>query len=400
MSIVQPGAAQSGLVARVKAILMQTTATWDVIDTEPATVGGLYRGYIIPLAAIGPICQFLHNLLFGLGVPGLISIRLSPIWLGVDLIVSYVFSLAIIYVFALIIDALAPNFGGTKNQIQAFKVAAYAPTAGWIAAVMLLVPLLGILAVLGGLYSLYLLYRGLPRLMKTPEDKALPYTAVVIVAGLVVGIVAGAVWGSVSMMARGSMFGSPLAAQSHISGNLNVPGGGSVDLGKLQAAAERAEAASKQMQAGNAPAATDPEVLKGMLPASVAGFNRTEVSTGSGGAAGIQGSSADGTYSKGDASIRLEVTDMGAAGALAGMAGAFNVKSSKETSTGYEKVGKVDGRLTQESYDNGSHHGEYSVMVGDRFMVQATGDGVSMDELKAAVAAIPAARLEGMAKSS
>ncbi|HET6972194.1 MAG TPA: YIP1 family protein, partial [Phenylobacterium sp.] len=221
MSIVEPGVAPSGLVARVKAILMQPAATWDVIDSEPATIGGLYRSYIIPLAAIGPICQFLHNLLFGMGVPGLISIRISPIWLGVNLIVSYVFSLAIIYVFALIIDALAPTFGGTKNQIQAFKVAAYAPTAGWVAAVLLLVPMLGILAVLGGLYSLYLLYRGLPRLMKTTEDKALPYTALVVVAGLVVGLVAGAIWGSVSMMARGSMFGGPLAAQSHISGNVN-----------------------------------------------------------------------------------------------------------------------------------------------------------------------------------
>jgi hypothetical protein len=191
-----------------------------------------------------------------------------------------------------------------------------------------------------------------------------------------------------------------MADRGHVSGVINVPGKGSVDLGQLQAAAARAEAASKQMQAGNAPPATDPEVLKGLLPASVGGFARSEVSASSGGVGGIQGSGADGTYTKGDARIHLEVTDMGAAGALAGMAGAFNVKSTKETSTGYEKVGRVDGRMTQESYDTASKHGEYGVMVGDRFMVQASGDGVSMDELKAAVGAIPFSRLEGMAKSS
>ena len=82
------------------------------------------------------------------------------------------------------------------------------------------------------------------------------------------------------------------------------------------------------------------------------------------------------------------------------MAGAFNVKSSKETSTGYEKVGKVDGRLTQEQYDNASKHGEYSVLVADRFMIQVKGDAVSMNELKSAVSAVGTARLEGMAKGS
>jgi hypothetical protein len=81
------------------------------------------------------------------------------------------------------------------------------------------------------------------------------------------------------------------------------------------------------------------------------------------------------------------------------MAGAFNVQSSKETASGYEKVGKVDGRMTQESYDRTSRHGEYSVLVADRFMVQATGDGVSIDDLKAAVGAVGAGQLEGLAKA-
>jgi hypothetical protein len=46
------------------------------------------------------------------------------------------------------------------------------------------------------------------------------------------------------------------------------------------------------------------------------------------------------------------------------MASAFNVKSSKETATGYEKVGMVGGRMTQESYDRQARSGEYSVLVG------------------------------------
>ncbi|MBW8814388.1 MAG: YIP1 family protein [Caulobacterales bacterium] len=399
MSIVEPGVAPSGLVARVKAILTQPTATWDVIDTEPADIGGLYRSYVIPLAAIPHICSFIGLAVFGVGAFGF-SYHPSIIWLAVQTIVGFVLSLAMVYVLSLVIDGLAPTFNATKNQTQALKLAAYAPTASWVAGVFSLYPALAIVGVLGGLYSLFTLYKGLPRLMKAPDDKAGPYFVVVLVVAIVIGLVIGIATSAIGGMGMGAARLGGMSDAGHVSGVVNVPGKGSVDLGQLQAAAARAEAASKQMQSGNAPAATDPELLKGLLPASLGGFTRSEVNAASGGAGGVQGSSADGSYAKGDARIRLEVTDMGAMGALAGMAGAFNVKSTKESATGYEKVGKVDGRLTQESYDSASHHGEYGVMVADRFMVQATGDGVSMDELKAAVGAIPVSRLEGFAKAS
>jgi hypothetical protein len=181
---------------------------------------------------------------------------------------------------------------------------------------------------------------------------------------------------------------------------LKIPGGGSVDLGKLEAASKQMEAASKQLQGGAvAVKATDPELLKSFLPPQVGGYSRTDVSTGSGGAAGVEGSSAEGAYSAGETSFRLTVTDMGAAGALAAMAGAFNVQSSQESDGRYEKVGKVDGRMTMEEYDQSSKHGEYSVLAGDRFMVQAEGDGVDINTLKAAVKSVGLERLEALAKN-
>jgi len=91
-----------------------------------------------------------------------------------------------VFVLALIIDALAPTFGGQKNPIQALKVAAYSATAAWVAGIFGLIPALGFLGLLG-LYSLYLLFLGLPILMKAPEDKAMGYTLVVIVAAIVLG---------------------------------------------------------------------------------------------------------------------------------------------------------------------------------------------------------------------
>jgi uncharacterized protein YqgC (DUF456 family) len=106
--------------------------------------------------------------------------------------VRYALSLVSVYVLALIIDALAPNFGGQKNSIQALKVAAYSSTAAWVAGVFMLLPALGILAILG-LYSFYLMFLGLPVLMKAPEEKAAGYVIVVVVCAIVLYVVVGAI---------------------------------------------------------------------------------------------------------------------------------------------------------------------------------------------------------------
>ena len=179
------------LVSRVKGILLAPKAEWATIDAEPASVGSLYTGYIIPLAAIPAIAWFIGFSLIGGSVLG-ISFR-WPISLGLQsALLRYILSLVSVYVLALIIDALAPTFGGQKNQVQALKVAAYCSTASWIAGIFLILPALAILGLLG-LYSLYLLFLGLPVLMKAPEDKAVGYTVVVIIGAIVLYAVIGAI---------------------------------------------------------------------------------------------------------------------------------------------------------------------------------------------------------------
>lgn len=390
MSAVEPGSAATGIVDRVKSILLKPSATWDVIDGEAATTGGLFKGYAAILAAIPAICGLIGGAVIG----GAFGIK-TPLVMGlVGAIVGYVLNLAMVFVVGLVIDGLAPSFDGQKNQVQAMKVAVYSSTAGWIAGVFSLIPVLGVLAIIGALYGLYLLYLGLPKLMKAPQEKAFGYTAVTVVVAIVLSLAVGAVIGAISMAGLAGV----TAAGGGLAANTVKVGDKSVNLSELEAASKKMEAAAKQMESGKAPEAVAPDVLKAYLPEGVAGYARTEVTTGSGGAAGMNGSQAEGVYTKGDAQIRLSVTDLGAAGALAGLANAFNVQSTSEKDGKYEKVGKVDGRMTQESYDRSNKHGQYSVLVGDRFMVAAEGEGVSIDDLKAATAAVGPAKLEALAK--
>lgn len=178
------------LVNRAKGILMNPKAEWPVIDTEPATVGSLYTGYIIPLAAIPAIASFIGLSVIGISVLGF-SLRVPAGTALTSAAVQYALGLVGTFVLALIIDALAPSFGGQKNQVQALKVAAYASTASWVAGIFLLIPSLAILAALGGLYTLFLLFLGLPVVMKAPQDKAIGYTVVVIIVAIVLYVVIG-----------------------------------------------------------------------------------------------------------------------------------------------------------------------------------------------------------------
>jgi hypothetical protein len=179
------------LMERAKNILLQPKQEWPVIDTEQTSVGSLYTGYIIPLSAIGPIASVIGWSVFGMRVPFAGSMRI-PISFGIrSAVIAYVLGLVGVFVLALIIDALAPTFGGQKNQIQALKAAAYSSTAAWVGGIFGLIPALGILGLLALIYSLYLLFLGLPVVMKAPQDKAVGYTVVVILVAIVLYFVIG-----------------------------------------------------------------------------------------------------------------------------------------------------------------------------------------------------------------
>lgn len=379
------------MVERIKRILLEPKLEWNRIDTEPATVGGIFKGWAVPLAAIGPVAGLIGALVFGYSFLG---VTYKPAFAAVlgTAVTQYVLALVAVFVLSLLIDALAPTFGGTKNPVQAMKVAAYSSTASWVAGIFGIVPALAVLSILG-VYSLYLLYLGLPKLMKTPEDQAVPYTASIVVAGIVLFLIVGAL-----TLPIAGMFGAGRgpAPSGELSGTLNVPGVGAMDLGKLQDASKQAEAAAKRMQDGSAQPALAPAALQALLPETLGAYKRVEVSSASAGAAGIGGSSAEARYENGDSHFALRVNDIAAVGALAAMGSALNVESSRQTATGYERTGKVDGRMTNEKWDSKANEGEYNVLVADRFMVEASGRVPVVDVLKSAVNAIDLAKLEAM----
>mgnify|MGYP000871650891 FL=1 len=188
MTLENPPAVDPSLVSRVKYILTRPKFEWPVIDAESASIKGLFTSYAVILAAIPAVATIVGQIAFG--HRGLVG----PLLGGA---LSYVLSLVSVYVLGLIIDALAPTFGGTKNPVKAMQVAVYSMTPMWVAGVLNIIPTLGWLAGLIGLYGFYLMYLGLPTLMKTSADKALGYTIVVVVAAIILNAIVFAIVGAV-----------------------------------------------------------------------------------------------------------------------------------------------------------------------------------------------------------
>jgi hypothetical protein len=187
----------AGIVQRAKDILLKPKETWPVIAAEPATTQSIYVPYVVALAAIGPVASLVGGQLIGVSVLGVTWH--PPIGAALtSAILSYGLTLATVFILALVIDGLAPNFGGEKDQIQALKVAAYSGTAAWVGGIFGLIPMLGLIGLLFALYGLYILYLGLPVLMKVPQDKALAYTAVVVIIAIVLFFIVGAVVASIT----------------------------------------------------------------------------------------------------------------------------------------------------------------------------------------------------------
>jgi hypothetical protein len=173
-------------------MITKPAAEWDVVAAEPASVAGLYTGYACILAAIPAIAGLIGSVLF---------VHLSPIAAVAAALLQYVFALVGVFISAFIIDALAPSFGGEKNQVQALKLVVYANTALWVAGIANIIPFVGGLVVLVGLvYTLYTLYLGLPKLMKSPADKTTGYFIVSIIVEIVVYFVMIMIAGAIATM--------------------------------------------------------------------------------------------------------------------------------------------------------------------------------------------------------
>jgi hypothetical protein len=409
------------LVNRAKNICLTPNTEWPVIAAEATPPATLITEYVVPLAAIGAVAGFIGGSIVGTSL-GMFGSYRMPLVTGLTLAVfTFVMAIVACFLLSLIINALAPTFGGTKDSNQALKVAVYSYTPAWIAGVLQILPLLGgLIGIIAGLYGLYLLYLGLPKLMKCPPDKAVGYTVVVVICAIVVMVVVGSVGGMITAgtaMSTG-MFGALSSRSSSSSSDVqfdkNSP------LGKLQDLGTKLEESNKKMEAAqksgdpNAQAAAameslgtllgggkrvDPisiEDLKPFVPDTFAGLPRRSINVAKTGMAMIMVSKAEASYGDGAGKdVKLEITDTGGMSGMVGLVSWMGMSEEKEDEYSSERTRKVNGRFVHEKISKRGGQNEFGIVLGERFIVGATGN-VPPDQLRAGLDGLDLAKLEGM----
>lgn len=189
------------LMDRVKNIILTPKTEWPVIDREPGDLSYLFMNYVAILAAIPAIAGFIGSAMIGYSITGIGTVRMPVGTALFSAIVSYALTFLMVYVVALIVDALAPTFGARKNFPSALKLTVYSLTPFWLAGIFSAIPGLRFLSILG-LYGFYLLYLGLTPLMKSPQEKSLLYAAAIVVCTIVISIVIGMIVGALFAFPR------------------------------------------------------------------------------------------------------------------------------------------------------------------------------------------------------
>lgn len=171
------------ILSRAWDLLRQPKKEWVQIKAEETTIPNILLGYVTPLAAIPPVCDLIGSVLFN---------RLLTVEPGEALIraiVTWLVSVGLVFFLGVLVNVLADNFDGDKDELAAQKIAAYSMTPAFLSGFFSLWPPLWWVSLFALAAMVYIMYRGLPELMKTPPDRALSYAATVTVAAAVAGIV-------------------------------------------------------------------------------------------------------------------------------------------------------------------------------------------------------------------
>jgi hypothetical protein len=380
---------RAALLQRVLDILMRPRDTWLQIDAEDGNPARIYLGYLVFLAAIPAVAGFIGYSLIGVGAFG-ISVRVPVVQGLVSMVVGYVLSLAMVYVLALIANMLAPRFQAQQDMGSAFKLVAYASTAGMLGGVFSILPSLAMLGLLAALYSVYLIYSGIPVLMKAPQEKAVGYTAALVVCGILAGIVVGLATSLVTPGARG--LGAGMAGMGDTgSVAMKVPGTDiKIDTGRLEEASRKMEEAqAKGDTQAAAKAATEmmgaalggkggepfaPKLLRDTLPERVGDLPRTAIEARSESAMGMQFTHVSAQYTHEDKELEIQIQDLGAVPALRmAMAGWATTTAESENADEVERIYRQGDTTIKESYRKDGSSSDVALMLPNGVMVQAYG---------------------------
>lgn len=221
---------------KAKKVSLNPKTIWPELKEETLSIKDFYTSYLIYLALIPVVCQFLGMTFVGMKIPFAGTMRWSITTGIISSVMSYVMILLGIYILGFIFHKLSSTFDGNATLEDGVKLAGYAYTPYMLAGVLSIIPSLGVLTILFGIYGFYMLFQGITPMTGVDTKKG-AYFVVSLVVSFIVSLVMGLVVGCVGGAA---MVGSELSNTTvSDDGNLKLPGGVNIDMNEFQKTMEQ-----------------------------------------------------------------------------------------------------------------------------------------------------------------
>lgn len=160
------------IIERAKNLIISSDSEWDIIISENENKNSILKNYAIPLILVGALAAFIGHLIGPRFISPSISYSIT------SAIMAFIIPIISIFISAYIVDALATSFGSKKNIEGAFSLIIYSSTPAFIAAIVANLHWTLSFVNIFSLFSIYLFWKGIDKIMGTPEDKKLAYVIV------------------------------------------------------------------------------------------------------------------------------------------------------------------------------------------------------------------------------
>ncbi len=187
----------NSLIEKIKLLILKPKETWESISNESLTTQDILKKYLILALCIPAAATFIGRWIIGIRIPFYGVYRLT---FGASLftaVLEYALILLGIWGMGKVIQFLAEKFESSTSEVNAYKLVVFSFLPYLAAGVIYLIPSLGTLVALMGLYCIYLFYVGIPVIMNTPEEKVLPFSITIILSVLVIYFIISVLTGTI-----------------------------------------------------------------------------------------------------------------------------------------------------------------------------------------------------------
>lgn len=169
-------------------ILTHPDREWESIRADHETTSRLYLGHVLLLALIPAGAAYYGTTVVGWQVGDGDAVRLSQSSAAQLCLLFYAAMICGIYLIGKFIDFFSMTYGVDESEHRGIVLAAYTATPLFLMGIIAVYPVLWVNMIAGVIavcWSVYLLYEGIPILMKIPEERGFMFASSVLTVGLV-----------------------------------------------------------------------------------------------------------------------------------------------------------------------------------------------------------------------